>query len=165
MENNGNITGNWDSDKNILKLISYGIENKENITSQLIMGFGSSASGKTFWAKKLIKFISGDNIPYISIDGGIYRETSIIYQIILKVISKIDTFNGFANLIISNIQDKILSVGTNNLFESNNIKKTIYNFLNLTKEKKTLKDTLRLYIPETLSNCNKCSEKYYQINK
>mgnify|MGYP001616296616 CR=1 FL=1 len=47
------------------------------------MGFGPSASGKSYWTKNIIKIFCKiyDNYPdtFISVDGGIYRETSKIY--------------------------------------------------------------------------------------
>ena len=48
-----NLTGVWKNDKEFIT-----IEELEKIKSRLIMGFGPSASGKTFWAESIIDILS-----------------------------------------------------------------------------------------------------------
>ena len=67
---------------------------------RLIMGFGPSASGKTFWTENVIKMMdkADPNFPkvFMSVDGGIIREFSEIYQEVVRNTPKI--ILGFKNL-------------------------------------------------------------------
>jgi hypothetical protein len=111
---------------------------------RLVMGFGPSASGKTFLIKKLIPIFKQciPNFPdnFFTIDGGIYRETSIIYQNIVQAIRKMGLKG------ISELADK--SFTTEPLFDSKKqIKSSIMNYL----KKQAVR--LDLYVPETLAKC------------
>ena len=51
------LTGNWSDDSNIIKL---SIKNSENVihdVNSLIPILGPSASGKSYWSKKLISYL------------------------------------------------------------------------------------------------------------
>ena len=83
------LTGNWENDKNNITIISYGTIslNDDNI-GKLIISTGPSASGKTYWTNNIIELFGKlVNFPksFISIDGGIYRTTSLIYNIIHEI--------------------------------------------------------------------------------
>jgi hypothetical protein len=147
--------------------------NASNISgaSRLIMGFGPSASGKTYWAKSIIEIMREMNpgFPetFITIDGGIYRERSRIYQIIVEELQAAEQ-SGFDNLVIPGapILEKVGQVVTSlvttlatpkSLFESDIIKKYITEFLETQKDK----IKISLYVPETLGFCGgDCSKKY-----
>lgn len=137
------LTGKWENDKNLLFLTGYGVGeeklfNKENSIIQtetkntkgnLIMGLGPSSAGKTYSAKKIIEIINVAK-AFISIDGGSYRESSLVYTYIKD-------------------QARERCVGITNLFEKifkvSEIKKSITNFL-----AKQNNIQLNLYVPETL---------------
>jgi hypothetical protein len=139
--------------------------------SRLIMGFGPSASGKTYWAKSIIEIMREMNpgFPetFITIDGGIYRERSRIYQIVVEELQRAEQ-SGFDNLVIPGapILEKVGQVVTSlattlaapkSLFESDIIKKYITEFLETQKDK----IKISLYVPETLGFCGgDCSKKY-----
>lgn len=143
------INGVWSNDMNYLILKSYGdeignINNKTLRKGKLIMGFGPSASGKTYWAQNIINLFSKDknNYPnsFISIDGGIYREKCEIYYYIKESFK--GCHKGFSNLVSSKFNNK-------SLFDSNIIKKSFIKFLLLNKNY----IRINLYVPTTLSNC------------
>jgi Cdc6-like AAA superfamily ATPase len=130
------LTGTWEDDK---KKITMNFNNP-NTSSRLIMGFGPSASGKTYWAQTLINLFSKvPNFPqtFISIDGGIYRESSMIYQLIIDTLSR-TCMAGFTNLVNAGIGES--------LFTSQIVKDAMMLFL-----KKS--NTISLYVPETLGSC------------
>ena len=58
----------------------------------VIMGFGPSASGKTYNAKTIIKHLNDTDKKFpklfLTIDGGIYRSNSIIYRYIVDTLNK-----------------------------------------------------------------------------
>jgi len=125
---------------------------KVTTSPRLIMGFGPSASGKTYNAKNVIGLLSkiDNGFPkcFLSIDGGIYRENSMTYQALVKLAPTIG-IEGFSNLVITGSKEK------NSLFYSTNIKNSIKELLSKQSQK------LSLYVPETLSSCvlNLCMEK------
>ena len=149
------LTGNWENDSQYISLIL-----PSEGASRLIMGFGPSASGKTHWAQTLITLFSQTQpfFPkvFLSIDGGIYRSTSIVYKSILKAVG--ECFAGVENLVSAGF-----SPLSSSLFNSDIIKDVIINYL------KTQKIPISLYVPETLSGCFlDCSnkvKKYIQITK
>jgi hypothetical protein len=110
---------------------------------RLIMGLGPSASGKTYWAKTLIALLSKDPIfprSFLSIDGGILRESSIVYQTIIEVIETL-CLKGFDNLVLSSYNPLKSS-----MFDSDLIKKAIIHYLKTQVH-------ISLYVPETLGAC------------
>lgn len=146
--NNEELTGFWkdDQDKFVIKTLG---NNKNN---RLIFGFGPSASGKTYWAENIIKLFSSkiDNFPktFISIDGGLYRELSTVYQYIISNLNKND-IGGFINLVTAGLAT------SKSLFISNQIKKNMIKYL-------TQQNNISLYVPLTLGGCIKkwCNSSY-----
>lgn len=139
-----NITGKWATDKTLVKL---------NVSSssspRLIMGFGPSASGKTYCAGEVIKLmqsVEGPSFPdlFLSIDGGIYRECSVMYQLILNALKETTNLKGLKNLVYAgfHISDSI--------FDSGKIKKSVMAYL---EEQKRNGVQFSLYVPETLGKC------------
>ena len=118
------------------------------------MGFGPSASGKTFWAESIIKILSSTDRSFpnafLSIDGGIYREKSVVYQLIIKLTKKLcnKKILGFENLYSSGFEN--IKKGMKSLFKSP--KSKIRDYLKTTS--KNVK--LSLYVPETAGSCLQC---------
>lgn len=136
---NDGLTGEWKNDQHLITLTI----NKEYITStpRLIMGFGPSAAGKTYWAQTLINlFSTTPNFPklFLSIDGGLYRETSIVYQMIIHTVKK---------TCITGFEDLVSSKAENGIFNANIVKNNIYDYLTKSKLR------ISLYVPETLGKC------------
>lgn len=154
---NQELTGLWIDDS---KHFSLSIDQFNS--GKLIMGFGPSASGKTHWAKSIIKLLSkytDMNFPtnFLSIDGGIQRETSFIYQIIKNMIKEYEGF-GIKNLMSS-------SLTLPSIFSSNKIKKILKEYLKIQSLSGIHPN---LYIPETLGGCSltyDCSNKYKEYIK
>ena len=78
------LNGQWENDKKYIDIV----EVEKGKKKRLIMGFGPSASGKTYWTENVIRMMdeSDPNFPkvFISIDGGLIREYSEIYQDIVR---------------------------------------------------------------------------------
>ena len=160
---NSPLTGIWKEDSNKIELIIHSKEEKK----ELIFGFGPSASGKTFHVKNIISILKNINPDFpntfLSIDGGIYREYSIIYQFIIKEMEKY--YTGIKNLSLPTIYTTIHYY--NLLFPTESIKKNIINYL------KNQKESYNLYVPETLGgcgekrieSCKKKIEKFINITK
>jgi hypothetical protein len=145
------LTGIWNDDKKYFKIVQNSLD--KNKDTRLILGFGPSASGKTYWSKTLIELFSKNKeFPkkFLSIDGGIYRECSKVYQIIRKTANEL-CYAGFNNLHTAGL--KLIS---KSIFPSSKIKKYIIDYIK-TQEK------ISLYIPETLGGCgiiSSCKELY-----
>lgn len=136
-----NIKGKWENDKRLFRFkIPEG-----NINNRLIMGFGPSASGKTYWAENIIKILSEkiENFPktFITIDGGEYREYSQVYQLVVEQF-KGKGYGGFNQLVLASF-----SITKKSLFDSSKIKKVIINYLS------NYRGQISLYVPETLGDC------------
>ena len=120
--------------------------------ARLIMGFGPSASGKTYSAQSIIRMLKliEDDFPevFMTIDGGKYREKSILYRFIVDLL-KAYGLSGLNNMKISSVNLKKIKLKT--LFDSTNVKKIIGTFL---KQQKSKGLNFSLYIPETLGKCN-----------
>jgi hypothetical protein len=144
---------------------------QKNITIQapvtpfprLIMGFGPSASGKTYCAKTVLEMMqeADSSFPdlFISIDGGLYREASVVYQLIVRAIRETTKLKGLKNLVYSGFK---IPVFQKSMFDSDTIKASVMEYLNTQRSQK-----FSLYVPETLSNCyitlaSRCQSKYYQ---
>lgn len=144
-----NLTGRWEDDKHIITIARYGnVVRGQPGTGRLIMGLGPSASGKTHWAKQIVDTVSETSaqpLSFISIDGGIYRESSLSYQVVRQVANRL-CLAGFSNLMSASFFQSLL--GSPSLFESGNIKKRITGFL---KQHTSL--PICLYVPETLGGC------------
>ena len=157
------LTNIWEEDKKYIEIKKIGPESIENINKKpgrLVLGFGPSSSGKTFWAKTILKILKDvdSNLPnsFISIDGGIYRESSHIYDIIKKSITQ--CYGGLENLVSANILDKLKGLYT--LFDSDIVKKIMKKYLSELSDK----INISLYVPETLGTCTSllltCQLKY-----
>lgn len=140
------ITGIWEHDKQYFTIKKYGnVDNNKASNGRLIMGFGPSASGKTYWAKNIIKIFSQtSNFPqsFISIDGGIYRENSKIYNITKDAAQQAVCAVGFSNLVLSSF-----SFCKQSLFSSDVVKSIVTSYL----AQQSI--TINLYVPETLGGC------------
>jgi hypothetical protein len=184
--NKDKLTGLWKNDKQYLDVVSYNndnfeevkkkfsggnIRNPSELEGKLIFGFGPSASGKTYWAKKLIELFNNDKkFPeyFISIDGGIMREMSVIYQNIVKNITnqKIKPIHGISNLSIESIKATIKSLFNPNykLFNSSKIKSLFCDYLKIQSANHI---AYNIYVPDTLSfcliNCVSKVSKYKKI--
>ena len=133
------VTGEWENDKHL-----FVIQNFEQDKGRLIMGFGPSAAGKTYWAKNVIKLLADidDRFPteFLSIDGGTYREASLVYQMLVESLIQ-KNIGGLTNLVVAG-----LSAGKKSLFDSGHVKTIIYDYLKTQR-------TPNLYVPETLGGC------------
>ena len=136
---NNRLTGFWKDDMKLFKLDS---EQFNTEKGKLIMGFGPSASGKTYWAKNIIKILNQTEptfpTNFLSIDGGIMREVSLTYQM-LKNLAKTEV-KGFENL-----GGGLFSP----LFNTDKIKGQVLEFLKQSKQPKP-----NLYVPHTLAECS-----------
>lgn len=119
--------------------------------SRLIMGFGPSASGKTYWAENIIKMIQNNqpSFPrsFLSVDGGLVRELSFIYQKIIEML-EINKISGFKNLVSAGLD---LDPFHKSLFKAGKIKKNIQKYL-ITQQKNDETFPVSLYVPETLGS-------------
>ena len=150
--------GNWEHDKQF-----FTIENTYKGQSRLILGFGPSASGKTYWTKTIISLLKEKVIDFpqvfLSIDGGLIRELSIVYQMILHQI-QLSNFSGFVNLV--NVSPISL---LKNLFDSEISKKKLIKFLKMEQNRQKIS----IYVPLTLGgcfhgiNCQKSYQKYIDL--
>ena len=154
------LTGSWAEDKDNIEL-QFKTSNK---TNRLIMGFGPSAAGKTYWAQTLINLFSvTPNFPttFISIDGGLYRESSMIYQMTINTLAR-TCLAGFSNLVVTGLLSTMFEyMGLlDNLFDADIVKKAMVSFL------QKYKGQISLYVPETLGSCgrtlprSKCVSKF-----
>lgn len=150
------ITGNWSEDSSLFNMST----NETNKTRRLIMGFGPSASGKTYWTKKIIEMLSKKdaNFPtiFLSVDGGIARETSLVYQEIISVLEK-------NHPDVDGIKNLVSTSGGGSLFDSNKIKKSIKNYLNHVKDKGQKTIPISLYVPTTASEPSNPYSQYVAI--
>lgn len=157
------LTGIWENDKeNInIKEIRYNGQPVESKTEKgkLIMGFGPSASGKSFMAEKIINIMceTDETFPHIffNIDGGEYRKYSAVYQTVVKAIE--DYASGETK--------NICYIGINNLSKSintENIKKKITDYL-LGEKNRDNKLQINLYVPDTLNSCSLSSKSIFNL--
>jgi hypothetical protein len=159
------LTGKWENDS---QYITFEIINNNNvqpkIENKLLMGFGPSASGKTYCVKTMIKilYLNNPSFPksFLSIDEGIYREKSYVYQKLIDLIIEKKTFNGLKNLVLSGTHLKRSTTNKaieirHTLFDSNIVKNIVIEYL----EKR--RKPISLYVPETLEGCNSNCESLY----
>ena len=185
------INGIWENDKKNIFINGIsrpdesfvGGSNNDN-KGMLIMGLGPSGSGKSFMAEELItvllKTIPDFQSFYFNIDGGKYRELSVVYQSVIEGIKKFSKKK-------QNIQDCINetcktdstaggSNGGNSLCITPNPKdylspdntkgiENLKDYINTTKIKEEVVDYLKLqkdnkpdlqinlYVPDTLVSC------------
>ena len=144
----GDLTGVWENDHQYFKLKELDPLSQE---SRLIMGLGPSAAGKTFWARNVIKLMgkANTNFPrsFLSVDGGLVRELSYVYQDIIKALAKHEKINGLHNLVSSGWDPFHKS-----LFKAGHVKKSIQKYLKTQKPFSNSKLPVSIYVPETLGN-------------
>lgn len=142
------LTGTWKYDSKYFTITKIG--KGTNTTSRLIMGFGPSASGKTYWARNIINMLNRniESFPssFFTIDGGDYRSLSYIYQIIIESAKK-NGLGGVENLVLATA-----SIMSKNIFDSNIIKKQVMQYLTFS-QKQNPNLFISLYVPETLGDC------------
>ena len=156
IDNDVPLTGIWKEDRKNIKIKLSPKEDKKD--KRLIMGFGPSASGKTYMAQNIINWLAEDkNFPniFLSIDGGSMREASVTYRYITKQMQlnvpdkDCKTLKGFKNLSSS-------STLTKSLFKKP--KKKIFEFFKNVKENNN-KNIISVYVPETLGGYPSCYSK------
>ena len=167
-----NLTGKWENDSQYFtfEIFNNNIQQTQTET-KLLMGFGPSSSGKTYCAKTIIQLLSSNNPSFpksfLSIDGGIYREKSYIYQKVIDFIKQ-KGFNGLKNLVLSGVHLKRSATNKaieqrQSLFDSNIVKKIVIKYLE-NRGKPT-----SLYVPETLGgcfiDCESTYNKYIKISQ
>jgi hypothetical protein len=146
------LTGRWSEDRTKVRIHTFGITGS---AGRLIMGFGPSASGKTYWANAIIDIFrqTDPTFPttFLSIDGGIYREQSSVYKAVVKAAQRV-CIQGFMNLVSSGLSMY------STLFNSDLIKGAIKDYLVSQKDH----IPISLYVPETLGYCGLagCPSKY-----
>ena len=152
------LTGIWERDKKYIEMIITHPQKEINetpttqTTGRLIMGFGPSASGKTHCAAKVIQLMQkvepGFPGVFLAIDGGLYREKSVVYQTITNAIKEKSQYTGLTNLVASG------PIGSS-LFKSEIIKKAVVEYLlNLKKtQNRNPGKHFNIYVPETLGSC------------
>lgn len=151
------ISGKWEDDRKHFKLDSW-----NRGKGHLIMGFGPSASGKTFWAENLVgmlnKAIDLPKSQWLSIDGGLYREVSKVYQqIVTAAHGHLGNQSGLTNLVQSGI--KLPGLGAGSIFSSSKVKNHIYEWLKKQNNKPDL------YIPDTLGSSTTGWYKWRDLTK
>lgn len=145
---NGKLTGVWENDHQYFKLKELDPQSQE---SRLIMGLGPSAAGKTFWAKNVIKLMgkANNNFPrsFLSVDGGLVRELSYVYQDIIRALAKHPKIDGLNNLVSSGWDPFHKS-----LFKAGHVKKSVKAYLQTQKPFNDSILPVSVYVPETLGN-------------
>ena len=134
------LTGRWKDDAPFLHLVLPTFKDPEKPTSgRLVMGFGPSASGKTYWAKTILGLLAqaDDNFPdvFFAVDGGLVRESSAVYQLATEM-AHCAGLAGFKNLHAG-------------MFVTGDIKHAMERYL-LAESRRV---PVSLYVPETLGKC------------
>jgi broad specificity phosphatase PhoE len=134
------LTGRWSDDEGRLFL-----EGEEGPGGRLVMGFGPSASGKTYLTSTLLSLLrqADPTLPsvFFSIDGDVYRSSSLAYQEVKEAAYRVCA-QGFDNLVSSGVSAMLGS-----LFEAKVAIRAVLPFL------ARQKTAIHLYIPETLGGC------------
>lgn len=150
-----NLTGLWQEDKGSITISRLGDPEKK---SRCIMGFGPSAAGKTYWATTIINLMqmSDPNFPtaFLSVDGGIYRESSAVYKSVVKGAQEVCLL-GFDNLVRAGVSAAFGS----SLFDADIVKKAVMDYLEDSEV------PISVYVPDTLGGCGgvfggNCYKKY-----
>lgn len=147
-EKDQKLTGVWDEDKGQLELVWKEKEDDSDPNNGiLVFGLGPSGAGKTYWGGQLIGLLNESGLLpeerkcFLSIDGGKYREESIVYQAIVSVVKKHGGLLNLATKTLFNMDGRII-------FDSDYIKDRLLAWLC------TQKVRPNLYVPETLSSCD-----------
>jgi hypothetical protein len=151
------LTGIWSEDYHNVKveLASKGDKNT------FVLASGPTGAGKTFMGKKICEKL--DLPSMISIDGGIYRDCSIVYQIIKHVLHE-KGWAGMRNLVFTSTLEKIHSVPRllriswtkffEGIFDTEKVKNLVYQYLVFQRKiqrRKESKINFPIYVPDTLS--------------
>ncbi len=126
------------------------IEYTDESNGRFILGAGPSASGKTYNAGLVVKMMKMVNPSFpeffMTIDGGTYRDVSVIYQSIIRAILEKSQYPGLKNLMSASIFSMEKTI-----FESDSIKKNIKEYL--LKQTRQYNFIVSLYVPDTLAFC------------
>lgn len=136
------LTGLWKNDSPHLSMKVSQSSSQNNTNGRLVMGFGPSAAGKTFCAKIIMSYLNIEPSRVFAIDGGLYRDLSMIYQLILAICNK-------HNILLDDLSYFIPALS---IFNSDNIKNSILLFLKRHASSSNMK--FNLYVPETLGGCS-----------
>ena len=157
-----NITGKWKDDYCKFKLNLL-----HSKSAKLILAFGPSASGKTFSCKKIIEILNTINpifpSQFATIDGGIARESSIIYKMIISCITHYCK-EGISNLDKNNLHSRLRknTAILPSLFPK--VKKKVFNYFLFLKNNSPPQKPfiINLYVPLTLASCTilQCKTQY-----
>ena len=176
--NNDKLTKIWENDHKYFELE---VLDEDAPYGRLIMGFGPSASGKTYWAENAIKLFSSSipNFPdsFLSVDGGDVRKYSEIYQDIILALRLHPGTRGFSNLVKASKFDFLHE----NLFSAGDVKKKMKSYLLSQSQKYTervnvlmrrnkhklikLASPVSIYVPETASSSPISSKAYKKAVK
>jgi hypothetical protein len=135
------LTGRWKDDAPYLHLV---LPKKKGpgANGRLVMGFGPSASGKTYWAKTILRLLAQADplFPevFFAVDGGLVRESSAVYQFATEM-AHCAGLAGFKNLHAG-------------MFITGDIKHSMEKYL-LAESKSSTSSAISLYVPETLGKC------------
>ena len=159
--------------RNTNSKINSKIDLNNNLNDKTVLGFGPSACGKTYSGKVLLEALSklNNNFPnnFISIDGGIVRESSVVYQTILKCNKKYI----LKNMIVRNVKEAVkkktrflknykflpdfihnplskLSKRSGAVYDAEKVKGNLVEYLK-TQRKQGV--NFSVYVPETLTAC------------
>jgi len=123
-----------------------------------VLASGPTGAGKTFMGKQICEKLGLP--PMISIDGGIYRDCSIVYQIIKHVLHE-KGWAGMRNLVFTSTLEKIHSVPRllriswtkffEGIFDTEKVKNLVYQYLVYQRGLKKIKINFPIYVPDTLS--------------
>jgi hypothetical protein len=146
------LKGIWEEDKShfTLKLATTGGERT------FVLASGPTGAGKTFMGKQICEKLGLPSM--ISIDGGIYRDCSMVYQIIKHVLHE-KGWAGMRNLVFTTTLEKIHSVPRllriswtkffEGIFDTEKVKNLVYQYLVYQREESKI--NFPIYVPDTLS--------------
>ena len=140
------LTGQWKDDAPFLHLVlppssspNGRLAEGPRPNGRLVMGFGPSASGKTHWAKTILRLLAQADPQFPEIffadDGGLVRESSAVYQFATEM-AHCAGFAGFTNLHAG-------------MFVTGDIKHAMEKYLLAESQR----SAISLYVPETLAKC------------
>ena len=141
------LNGLWEHD-----MTHFTLDNTDVADARLVMGFGPSASGKTYWARNILQIFRtvSEDFPklFLSIDGGLQRELCESYQYVIQAVQN-SNIGGLVNLVSAGMSMN------KSLFKSSTVKKSLVKYL------KT-QSPISLYVPITLGGCikNMCKKSY-----
>ena len=160
------LTGKWMRKEGVIKKtrkpedLKYFTINIKQENPRLVMALGPSSAGKTFSGKTVMKMIKEANngfpTKFLSIDGGIYREESIVYQTVLEALKRYPDIIGFTDLVSPSFWQELKH---KTIFSAGTAKTEIAQWL----DDKNIR--ISLYVPETLGAPAGLSNPMKKINK